>query len=203
MAHPSLIACHECDLLQHPAPVPPRGAAKCARCNALLYRVPGERGIENAFAVLIAALILFVVANIYPILSMELQGQRVDATILGGVRELNQGGMPAIAAIVFLTGFLFPLANLLGMLAVLLPFVRRRRPRYLATLLRGVMMVRPWSMIEVFMLGVFVSMVKLAHLAHVVPGLAMAAFVLLIVLLASAATVIDPQYLWSRWESLE
>ncbi len=203
MVTTSLIACHECDLLQRPAPVPPKGAAKCARCNALLYRVPGERGIENAFAVLLAALILFVVANVYPILTMELQGQRVDATILGGVRALQQGGMPEIAVVVFLTGFLSPLLYLLGMLAVLLPFVRHRRPRYLATLLRGVMVVRPWSMIEVFMLGVFVSMVKLAHLAHVVPGLAMAAFILLIVFLAWAATVIDPHYLWSRWENLE
>jgi len=203
MTPSSLIACHECDLLQRPAPVPPKGAAKCVRCNALLYRVPSERGIENAFAVLVSALILFVVANVHPILSMELQGQRVDATVLGGVRELHQGGMPAIAVIVFLTGFLFPLVNILGMLAVLLPFVRHRRPRYLATLLRGVMMVRPWSMVEVFMLGVFVSMVKLAHLAHVVPGLSMAAFILLIVLLAWGATVIDPHYLWARWEKLE
>ncbi|HEX9180576.1 MAG TPA: paraquat-inducible protein A [Burkholderiales bacterium] len=203
MAHPTLIACHECDLVQRPVPVPPRASAKCCRCGAVLYRVPSEQGIQRAVALLFGVLILFGIANVYPILSMDLQGQVTHATILGGVHALWEADMRIMAAVVVFTGFLMPLVQILAMLAVLLPFLLRRRNRYTRVLLRVVSWVTPWSMIEVFMLGVFVSMVKLAHLAHVLPGIAMGAFILLIVFISMAATVIDPHYLWSRLEEME
>jgi len=96
-----------------------------------------------------------------------------------------------VATLVFATTLLFPLVDLLSMLALLL-LVRRGRP---ALLWRFVLALRPWSMIEVFMLGLLVALVKLSHMAHVLPGVALWAFAVLTVLLAVILSF-DPRTLW-------
>jgi paraquat-inducible protein A len=198
----ALIACHECDLLQRELDAPPGTRVRCARCGALLYRMPRPGDIEQAIALLAAALVLFVVANTFPILTMEVQGSRTQASVLDAVRVLWDREQEGVAVLVLLTGFLLPLAQIVGMLAVLLPFHFRRRHAYLAPALRLVQAVGPWSMTEVFMLGVLVSLVKLVHLATVVPGVAMWAYFVLIFVLPAAAATIDVHTLWKRMEAL-
>jgi paraquat-inducible protein A len=198
----TLIACHECDLLQREAAATPGATVRCARCGAKLYRVPRPGDIDRAIALLVAALVLFVIANAFPILSMEIQGNVTRASVLDSVRALWDAGLPLVAVLVLLTGFLLPLLQIVGMLAVLAPFHFGRRHRWLAPALRLVQAVGPWSMTEVFMLGVLVSLVKLAHMATIVPGVAMWAFFAMIFLLPAAATAIDTHSLWKRMEAL-
>ena len=202
MSAPTLIACHECDLLQREIAAAPGATVRCARCGARLYRVPVPGDIERAIALLLAALVLFVIANAFPILSMELQGTVTRASVLDAVAALWNEDMGLVAALVLLTGFLLPLVQIVGMLAVLAPFHFRRRHRWLAPALRVVQAVGPWSMTEVFMLGVLVSLVKLAHMATIVPGVAMWAYFVMIFLLPAASTVIDTHSLWKRMEAL-
>jgi paraquat-inducible protein A len=198
-----IVACRECDLLQRAALAAAGSVGRCHRCGATLFRIPREGGIERAVALLSATLILFAVAQTFPILTMRFQDHHTAATLLGGVYGLYREGMALLAGVVLLTGFLLPLAQLLGMLAVLFPFYLHRRPRYLRRWLRIVEIVSPWSMLEVYLLGVLVALVKLGHLATVAPGIAIWAFGLLILLLAAAETVIDPHALWARLEGLE
>jgi paraquat-inducible protein A len=105
--------------------------------------------------------------------------------------------MKGVAALVFATTILIPAVEISLMLYVLLPLKFGRLPGELASILRIVQSVRPWSMTQVFILGVLVALVKLAHLAHVVPGVALWAFGGLIVLLTAASTTFNMHAMWN------
>jgi len=195
MSASELIACHECDLLQR-APRGP-GVAHCARCNAVLFRGSPD-SVERTLAYTLTAVSLFAVANAFPIVRLEVNGNRVTTTLLGAVRTLSDQGMPEIGALVALTTFLVPAAQLACMLYLLLPL-------RMGVILPGVRQVlgfmgriKPWSMIEVFMLGVLVSLVKLHAMAHVVPGVALWAFCGLVLVFPAIAAAFDPHELWRR-----
>ena len=110
--------------------------------------------------------------------------------------------MQALAILVLLTAILAPLAQLLGMLYVILPLRHNRIPPKFAPIFRFVRSLQPWSMMEVFMLGILVSVVKLAKMAQIVPGIAIFSFFGLIVVLAAATVSLDPHEIWHRWEKL-
>lgn len=192
----ALIACPECDLVQR-APPPHLGSAvSCRRCGARLYRVTRD-GLDRCLAMSIAAGALFIVANAFPIVSLELQGQRAATTLLGAVRTLYAQDMKLVAALVFFTTILVPALELLAMTWLLAPLKFGRVAPGLSIGYRWVRSARPWGMIEVFMLGVLVSLAKLAHLASIEPGAALWSFGALIVLLAAASSSFDPHEMWA------
>lgn len=199
MPAPTLIACHECDLVQRAAPLA-RGAACCVRCGAILHRSRRD-SLDRTLAFTLAAAVLFVLANAFPLVGIEVQGQRSAATLFGAARALYHQDMGIIAALVFLTTILVPALELAAMCYMLLPLHLGRRPAGLAHVFRLVQAIEPWGMVEVFVLGVLVSLVKLAHLAAVVPGIALWSFGGVILLLAAAATSYDPRELWRRAET--
>jgi paraquat-inducible protein A len=86
------------------------------------------------------------------------------------------------------------------MLYVLLPLKFNRLPRMLPRVFRLVQSLQPWGMMEVFMLGILVSVVKLAKTAKVVPGIALFSFLVLIFVMAASAASLDPKLIWKRWE---
>ncbi|CAL1241041.1 paraquat-inducible protein A [Candidatus Methylocalor cossyra] len=192
-----LIVCHQCDLVQREIPLTPGAAALCRRCGALLYRSP-PGGLDRPLALLAAAAILFLLANAFPIVAIESQGTSTATTLLGAVATLWAEGMPLIAGLVLFTTFLAPAFEIFSLFALLLAFRRGRPGARLAVALRWVLATRPWSMTEVFLLGVLVSVVKLSHLAHVVPGVALWSWGLLIGLFTAALATFDPHGLWAR-----
>ena len=196
----SLIACHECDLLQREAPLPARGIARCARCGAVLYRDKPD-GLDRTLAYSLGAAVLFVVANAFPIVGLEAQGQRTSTTLLGTVQTLYDEDMRLVAGLVFVTTFLMPALEIGALIYMLLPLKLGRVPHGLPAVFRLVHAVRPWGMVEVFMLGTLVSLAKLAHLAHVVPGVALWSFGALMFLVAAAASSFDSRALWARVEA--
>lgn len=197
----SLIACHECDLVQR-APPPHVGSTVCCRrCGARLYRVAHD-GLDRCLAMTVAAGVLFIVANAFPIVSLELQGLRASTTLFGAVRTLYAQDMELVAALVFFTTILVPALEMLAMTWLLAPLKFGRVAPGLAIGYRWVRTARPWGMIEVFMLGVLVSLAKLAHLATVEPGVALWSFGALIVLLAAASSSFHPHELWARVDRL-
>lgn len=195
----ALIACRECDLLQR-APAPRIGSAVCCRrCGARLYRVTRD-GLDRCLALTIAAGALFIIANAFPIVSLELQGRHTATTLFGAVRALHAQDMALVAALVFFTTIAVPALELLAMTWLLAPLKFGRVAPGFHIGYRWVRGARPWGMIEVFMLGVLVSLAKLAHLATVVPGVALWSFGTLIILLAAASSSFDPDELWARVE---
>ena len=163
-----------------------------------------HRGIENSvdrtLALTFAGLILFVVANAFPLLAFKLQGQETHATLISGVLDLYHGGKWEIALLVLLTTIVVPLVQLLLQLYIYLPLKFNRAPWFLASVARFAGGLQPWSMMEVFLIGVLVAIVKLVGMAQIVPGLALWSFALLIVTLAAAAANMDQRVVWDKVE---
>lgn len=192
----SLTACHECDLLQREPILPPGGVACCRRCGAVLFRDTPD-SLDRGLAYTIGALILFIVANFFPIVGLEVQGNLHATSLYGAVESIWDNDMEGVASLVFVTTILIPAVEISLMLYVLLPLKFGRLPGELASILRILQSVRPWSMTQVFILGVLVALVKLAHLAHVVPGVAIWAFGGLILLLTAAVATFNTHELWN------
>lgn len=196
MTSRALTACHECDLLQREPILPPGGVARCRRCNAVLFRdIPDS--IDRGLAYTLGALILFVIANFFPIVGLEVQGNLHATSLYGAVESIWNNDMEGVASLVFATTILIPAVEISLMLYVLLPLKFGRLPGEMAPILRILHSVRPWSMTQVFILGVLVALVKLAHLAHVVPGVAIWAFGGLILLLTAAVATFNTHELWN------
>ena len=196
-----LIACHECDLLQREAPLPRGGVARCGRCGAELYRNHPE-SLEHTLALTAGAVVLFVVANAFPIVGLALEGQVIQTTLFNTVRSLWDQQMKPVAVLVFLTTIAVPALELFAIAYLLLPLRLGRVPPCFAQVFRMLQAVRPWGMVEVFMLGVLVSLVKLAHLAGVVAGIALWSFAALMLVMAAIASVFDARALWARVDAL-
>ncbi len=199
MALPKYVACRECDLLHRCTPLPTDGVAHCRRCGAVLYAHRHDRS-EQTIAWALAGLILFVIANAFPVLSVVVQGSATQATLLGSVRELFAQSRPVVGTVVLITGFAAPLIRLGGVLYVLLPGRFGRVPPDMSRVLRLMQVSRPWNMISIFLLGVLVSLTKLSALADVVLGPGLAAMAALIVVLAATDASFDPEPLWSNIE---
>jgi paraquat-inducible protein A len=193
----SLHACHDCDLLQREVPLALGGTARCPRCGAVLYRRKAN-GLDRTLAYSMGAAVLFVIANCFPIVGLEAAGHQSSTTLFGTVRRLYDGDMTSVAALVFTTTILMPALEIAALLYLLLPLKLGRVPSGLPAVFRIVHAVRPWGMVEVFMLGTLVALTKLAHVASVVPGIALFSFGALMFLVAAAAASFDTHALWER-----
>ena len=193
----SLIACHECDLLQHREILPARTKALCGRCGAVLYRdIPDS--VNRTIALAIAGLVLFICAKVFPFLAFEVSGQSVQSTLLSGAIALNKQGMWEVASLVVFTCVVAPLVQLMLMLYLFIPLKFNRLAKFSARAFLLLREIQSWNMIEVFMVGILVALVKLTKMAIIVPGLALWSFMALIIVLTAAASVIDPKIVWDK-----
>jgi len=106
-----LIACHDCDLLQHEPDVPEGGSARCPRCDAQLWR-HRPNSIERTLALTVAGIVLFAVANAFPFLIFNMQGQITQTTLSSGVRDLWLQGFYPVSLLVLFTTILTPMLQL-------------------------------------------------------------------------------------------
>ncbi|MGU7783649.1 paraquat-inducible protein A [Burkholderia sp. PU8-34] len=200
MQRNDLIACHECDALLHKPRLGGRDSARCPRCDALLYRSSSAQ-LDRICALALAALITFVIAQAFPILEMDVNGNRVQTTLIGAIEALWQQDMAIVAVMVFCSTVLFPLVEMAALLYLLFPMRRGVVPPGFNLVLRAVQLVRPWGMIEVFMLGIVVTIVKMVSLARVVPEAALFAFGALTLMIA-VVLMFDPRMLWDIADDL-
>ena len=191
----SVIACPFCDLLQHTCYIPLGYFAKCCRCGAVLYkRKPNS--INRTLALVITGIILYIPANIYPIMTFEYLGQSQTTTIWSGVRELYSSGMFPIAILVFCASIAIPLLKLIGLayLCISLKWGWRRQDR--TQLYQVIDVIGRWAMLDVFLLSIMVAVVKLGQIATVIPGPGSLAFAAVVVLTLFAAYCFDPRLIW-------
>lgn len=191
-----LCACPICDALHRRPPLRRGEKARCVRCGTVVTR-RHRLAPDQVLALVVAALVMFAVANAFPIVDLRIQGLHSTTTLFGAVTALWREQRPGVALLVFATTMAFPLFDLGSMLALLTAARRRGRPAWFAPLLRFLQKVRPWGMVEVFMLGVVVSLVKLSGMAAMVPGMALWAFALLTVLMAAILSF-HPHQLWDE-----
>lgn len=191
------IACHDCDLLHRRQPLSTVGVATCSRCGAVLYR-NRRNSLDRTLAMAVCGVILFFIANLFPFLTLSFEGQVQETTLVTGVVELYRQGMTSLALLVLATGIVFPLVELAGLIYLLLPLKFDRTPWGMAGVFRVVRSLQPWGMTEVFLLGILVSLVKLASMATVIPGAALFAFLALMFVVAATAASLNPDIVWER-----
>jgi paraquat-inducible protein A len=191
------LACHDCDLLNR-LPDQVTTTLLCARCGAVLYSCKPD-SIDRSLALTLAALILFVLSNSFPFLAMKTGGLIQETTLLTGIHELWKQELYGLAVLVLLTCVLVPLAQMIGLLYILVPLKLKQRPAFgAAHVFRLIQEVAPWGMMEVFMMGILVALVKLGHMATIIPGVSVYSFGALIFAMAAAFSTLDPPLLWDR-----
>ena len=195
----SLIACHDCDLIQRLPHISEAGTIQCIRCGAVLHQKI-RNSIERTLSLTLAGLVLFGLANAFPFLAFKIGAQVRQTTLLTGIQELYAQGMPELSVIVLLTTVLVPFAQMICMLYILLPLKFRRIPLKLPQVFRFIRHLQPWNMMEVFMLGILVSVVKLAKMAQIIPGVALFSFLALIFVMAAMTASLDSHLIWEKWD---
>jgi len=190
------IICEHCDSLYHAQPLSKGQSAYCLRCAAVLNR--GHRmTIEQLLALSIAAGIMFIFANVFPVISISMKGLYNEVTLWGSVQALAQGQITLIALVAGLAIILAPALQIALLFWVLVHAQRREIAPGFKICMRTLEHLRPWSMLEVCLLGILVAIVKLAGMLDVHPGVglwAMAMLMVLIVLIAGK----DIRRLWDE-----
>jgi paraquat-inducible protein A len=197
----ALVTCGACGLVQRLESLPQGTVAKCARCGSRLEKYR-RNSLARTAAFSLAALMLYVPANIYPILRMEIYGVRSENTVFGGAVTLFRQGEPLVAAIVFLASIVIPALKLLGLFYLVISTrLGSRRARTARTwIYKTIDVVGPWAMLDVFLLAVLVALVKLGRLATVLPGRGLVAFTSVVVLTILASSSFDPTLIWKEPE---
>ncbi len=197
-----LVACPECDLLQQEIELEPGGVAVCQRCQSHLYHHT-PHGLNRALACTIASLILFLLANSFPIIFMELQKARNATTLFESILYLFEHDFYPIAMLVLLTTIIIPAIEIIAMLTILLPLRLGIVIPGLSWLFRLVHAIRPWGMMEVFMLGIIVSLIRVAGISNAAPGIALWSFAGLMFAMTMSAHYFNPRELWATVEKLQ
>jgi paraquat-inducible protein A len=200
MEQDRLIACHDCDALFQKPRLGRRRLARCPRCGAVLYGSSTGR-LDPICAMTMAALITFLIAQTFPIIELEANGITSQASLFGAIEVLWTENMQIVAVMVFCSTILFPLTELLALLYVLLSVRAGFVPPAFHQVMRAIQFVRPWGMIEVFMLGTLVTIVKMTSVARVIPEAALFAFGALTLMFAVVVTF-EPRTLWDIADTL-
>ncbi|RDH82634.1 MAG: hypothetical protein DIZ80_10150 [endosymbiont of Galathealinum brachiosum] len=195
------MVCHECDALQDVSHIPEGETGLCLCCGERLFKNP-KSAIEKPLALMMACVILFIVANSYPLLHLEITGIERAVTITESAIIFYTQDSPELAMVVFLTSVVFPGFCVFSLFYVLISIHLKKQFLFVRPLLVWVGRLIPWGMMDVFLLAILVALVKLAALAHVVLGLGFIAFVALVVCYAAAVSSIEMHVLWSKLEKI-
>lgn len=198
-ARSGLMSCHACHQLSRIPPMVNEGDAICPRCGAHLHlRKPNS--ISRTWALLIAAYILYIPANLLPVMTVISFGKGEADTILSGVKELIHAGMMPIALLVFFASITVPVLKLLALTYLLLSvqYKSQWRPRQRTKLYRMTEVVGRWSMIDIFMISILIALVKLDAVATIEPGPGAISFAAVVILTMFAAMSFDPRLIWDN-----
>lgn len=195
-----LLICHECHQLNRHQPDLKRQF--CSRCGGRIHpRQPNS--LMRTWALLLTAAILYIPANILPIMTVNSLGKGQPDTIMSGVITLVGHGMLPIAAVVFIASIVVPTFKLVG-IGLLLYSVQRHQPmsaRQRILMYRFIEWIGRWSMLDIFVIAILVAVVRFGSLASVEPGMGAVAFASVVILTMLAALTFDPRLIWDNTES--
>jgi len=194
------LRCLDCDLLQRAPHLEIGVSARCPRCHGTLH-TRKRNSIDRTLALIIAALALWACSNFLTFMTFEFKGRSDSNTILTGVRLLYERGFGELAALIAFASIVAPFIYIIGMLYVLVPIRMGARPWKLGLVFRALVWLRPWSMLEIYLLGALVAIVKLGQLATIELGPASFSFGILILVWIGIGETLDPREIWDRaWE---
>lgn len=191
------VGCHTCQLLCQLSPGASHGNAHCPRCGSSLHRRKHD-SLNRTGALLLTAAMLYIPANVYPVMTFISLGSGEPSTILGGVEELIAANMWPLALIVFVASILVPMLKLISMAYLILSVRFRSRWRLAdrTRIYRLNELVGRWSMVDVFVVTLLAALVRLGSIADIVPGPGIIAFAGVVVITMTAALTFDPRLIW-------
>ncbi|GAB0115966.1 paraquat-inducible membrane protein A [Acidisoma sp. 7E03] len=190
----TVLSCETCEKV---AVAVGEGPHECRRCGSLLHgRKPN--GVARCWALVIAAAVLYIPANVYPVMTVVQMGSGLPTTILGGVEELVAAKMYPLAAIVFIASIMVPMLKLVGLVLLLVMTQLRRHERLVdrVRLYRIIAVIGRWSMIDIFMESILVALVQFGAIVTIEPGVGAVAFAGVVILTIFAAEAFDPRLMW-------
>jgi paraquat-inducible protein A len=196
-----LLSCHDCHLLTRVEAGGSHGHPVCPRCGAALHeRKPNS--LARTWALVVAAIILYIPANILPMTVTSALGTVQADTIMSGVIYFIHSGSWEIAAVIFIASVFVPLLKLLILIGLLLSVQLRWRwsPKDRTTLYRLTEAVGRWSMLDVYVVTILVALVKLGAVASIEAGPAAVFFAAVVVITMIAAESFDPRLIWDTLE---
>ncbi|WP_373086485.1 paraquat-inducible protein A [Sneathiella sp.] len=197
----ALVACPECDLIHKVSAIEAGEQGRCRRCAALLF-VRHKNSLDRSLAFALTGLLFFVLANMFPLLIFEMDGQFQSNRLIDGVIAFWNAGYWELSLIVFISSVAAPFLILSVLVSLLVPMRFNRSPSHPQKQIRLLIHLRPWAMSEIFILGIIVAFVKLNDFANVSVGLSLFAFVLMVAATVMAYLSLDDDALWSRLEAI-
>ena len=196
-----LIACHECDLIHQRNPISEGQSARCQRCGANLYSEKVDM-VTRSLALNLSALILYIIAVSLPFLGIEAKGIIVEINLFQSVSALYNQDMRMMSVVVCLVLLVIPALRILGMLYILVPLKINKVPPLSKWTYYIVEWVAPWNMVEVFLIGILVTFVKLGGLAKILLGISFWAFVALVIVIIISNISLDRHRFWDHLEPI-
>jgi paraquat-inducible protein A len=195
------VGCETCGLVSFPVHREDDGEATCPRCDSKLHaRKPDS--IARTWAFVVAASVMYIPANYFPVLTVMQLGAGSPSTILGGVQELIVSGMYPLAALVFFASVVVPMLKLVGLSAMLI-MMQTGNGRWLTQRVRlyqVICWIGRWSMIDIFMEALLGALVRFGTIITIEPGIGAVAFCAVVILTIFAAEAFDPRLMWDAAE---
>ena len=199
-----LVSCHVCRRVYPKVTVAEGLEVRCPLCLTPLHGRKSN-SMARTWALVIAALLLYIPANVYPIMSVVISGRGEPDTILSGIEALFEAGAWGIAILIFFASITVPMLKLCGLTFLMLSvkYKLKWRPRDRTVFYRVVESIGRWSMIDMFMLSILVALVKLGSVATIEPGIGATSFAGVVVLTMFAAGSFDPRLIWDSLEETD
>lgn len=191
------IACHECDLLVALPKLSNGEKATCPRCSYVLTRYR-DNAQEKLLALSLSGVVLLAFSLPFSFLAFDAQGNEKIVTLVESIQSIGTDVFWGVAAMLFATTLIIPGCFLLGLIYILISIRRHAHLPYTKPILRGLMMMIPWNMAEIFLVGILVSLIKIATLAKVSFGMSFLAYTLFIINLAATLMILDRYQIW-QW----
>lgn len=195
-----LLACPYCDLLLEKIHLEPGQKACCPRCGHTLL-VPKRNSIDKTLSFALTGLTLFVPANFMSIMTLDTLGLEQAGSIYDGIIVIYTSGYFFVSCMVALTSFVFPLAKLSLLFIISLSLKLRRYPKVLPLLMRSYHHLDEWGMLEVYMVGILVAIVKLHHMGHIHYDIGFFCFIGLLFVALCASVAMDEHEFWELIET--
>ena len=184
-----LALCHTCNRVDS------AGETHCPRCDATLH-VRKPESLQRTVAFAVAAIILYIPANLLPVLRLEGVTGLQQNTIVGGVIQFWQEGDYPVALIIFCASVMIPILKLLAIASLCIVSRTGRYPRAMTKLYRVTELIGRWSMVDVFVVAILVAVVQLGGVMSIHPGPGVVPFAAVVVLTIFSAESFDPRLIW-------
>jgi paraquat-inducible protein A len=189
------VICPKCNTLHEKVPLPTGQRAVCSNCGKVLYRYD-PRYLDRALVLAITGLIIFTLANTFPLISIDFFGNRQETNILGAISQLVSNGFYVVAIGVLFMVFVMPLLVMLDYMLLIILMKRKKNKKLTRDLLVFLSKIIPWNMVDIFAISVLISLVKLSGKVQIHIGVSFWALVLYILIDMYLTKAKKIGYLW-------